>query len=145
VESPLHRLEHGLSPWVSYLIVPVFGFANAGVALGDAPVGAPLVIAVTAGLFVGKQVGILGGVWLSERVGFARRPRGVSWTQLYGVALLAGIGFTMSLFIGGLAFPNDPILVDEVKIGVLLGSTLSAAGGFVVLRFFAVRRTVRDA
>lgn len=141
VESPLHRLEHALSPWVAFVIVPVFGFANAGVALGGAPLGAPVVIAVAAGLFVGKQVGILGGVWLAERTGFARRPHGVGWTQLYGVALLAGIGFTMSLFIGGLAFPGDPVLVDEVKIGVLAGSILSAVGGFLVLRFAVPQRT----
>ena len=135
VESPLHRLEHSLSPWVSFVIVPVFGFANAGVALGGASFGAPVVIAVASGLFVGKQIGILAGVWLAERTGFARRPYGVGWTQLYGVALLAGIGFTMSLFVGGLAFPGNAALIDEVKIGVLAGSVLSALGGFLVLRF----------
>jgi len=98
------------------------------------------VIAITAGLFLGKQVGILGGVALAERLGIASRPGGASWTQLYGVALVAGIGFTMSLFIGGLAFPRHPELQDEVKIGVLIGSVLSAAGGVVVLRLIAPAR-----
>jgi Na+:H+ antiporter, NhaA family len=133
-ESPLHRLEHALAPWVSYAIVPIFGFANAGVAFGGAPVGAPLVIAVTLGLFLGKQIGIVGAVWLANFTGFARKPN-CGWAQIYGVALLAGIGFTMSLFIGGLAFAGDETLIDEVKIGVLAGSLLSALGGYAVLRF----------
>jgi NhaA family Na+:H+ antiporter len=133
-ESPLHRLEHALTPWVAYAIVPVFGFANAGVALGGVPLTAPLVLGVAGGLFIGKQVGILGGVWLAQVTGLARRPR-CGWAQIYGVALLAGIGFTMSLFIGGLAFPGQPALVDEVKIGVLAGSLLSAVAGYLVLRF----------
>ncbi len=136
VGSPLHRLEHGLSPWVAFGIVPLFGFANAGVTLGGVPLGTPLVIAVAAGLFLGKQIGILAGVWLAEATGFARRPAGTSWTELYGVALLAGIGFTMSLFIGGLAFAGDAARIDEVKVGVLAGSILSALGGYIVLRFF---------
>ena len=138
-ESPLHRLEHGLAPWVSYAIVPIFGFANAGVAFGGAPIGAPLVIAVMLGLFVGKQVGILGAVWLAHATGFARKPN-CSWAQVYGVSLLAGIGFTMSLFIGGLAFAGDAVLIDEVKIGVLAGSLLSALGGYLVLRFATTPR-----
>jgi len=124
--------------------VPLFAFANAGVALGGMSIARmvtePLVIAITAGLFLGKQVGILGGVALAERLGIATRPGGASWTQLYGVALVAGIGFTMSLFIGGLAFPHHPELQDEVKIGVLIGSILSAAGGVVVLRLIAPAR-----
>ncbi|MGY4394979.1 NhaA family Na+:H+ antiporter [Sphingomonas sp. UYAg733] len=140
VHSPLHRLEHALSPWVAFVIVPVFGFANAGVALGGMALSVlaePLVIGVTAGLFLGKQVGILGGIALAERLKIAQRPMGTSWAQLYGVALLAGIGFTMSLFIGGLAFPGEAVLIDKVKIGVLVGSILSAVAGFLVLRFAA--------
>ena len=143
-ESPLHRLEHALHPWVAYLIVPLFGFANAGVALGGtslAVLAEPLVLAITLGLFVGKQIGIFGSVWIADRVGIAKRPGGASWTQIYGVSLIAGIGFTMSLFIGGLAF-TDPLLQDEVKIGVLTGSLLSAMLGFAVLRF---ARPVRKA
>ena len=135
--SPLHRLEHALHPWVAYAIVPLFGFANAGVALGGtslAVLAEPLVLAITLGLFAGKQIGIFGSVWIADRVGIAKRPGGASWTQVYGVALIAGIGFTMSLFIGGLAFA-DPALQDRVKIGVLTGSLLSAVLGYAVLRF----------
>jgi NhaA family Na+:H+ antiporter len=136
--SPLHILEHALSPWVAFMIVPLFGFANAGVSLAGMSMSVliePVVIAVAAGLFLGKQVGILGGIALAEKLGFARRPGRASWAQIYGVALLAGIGFTMSLFIGGLAFPGNAPLMDEVKIGVLGGSILSALAGFCVLRF----------
>ncbi|WP_374943679.1 Na+/H+ antiporter NhaA [Sphingomonas sp.] len=134
--SPLHRLEHALHPWVAYAVVPLFAFANAGVPLaGVAPetIRHPLVAGIAAALFLGKQAGILGAVAIAERTGFARRPGGASWRQVYGVALLAGIGFTMSLFIGGLAFPGDPALADEVKVGVLAGSLLSAIAGVLVL------------
>ena len=136
-ESPLHRLEHALNPWVAFAIVPLFGFANAGVSLAGARLAEPLVIAIVAGLFVGKQVGVLGAVMAAERLGFARRPAGSSWAQLHGTALLAGIGFTMSLFIGGLAFPGQEALIAEVKIGVLAGSLLSALAGYTVLRLAA--------
>jgi NhaA family Na+:H+ antiporter len=137
-ESPLHRLEHALAPIVAFFIVPVFGFANAGVSLrglGLEQIFAPLPLGIAAGLFVGKQVGIFGAVWLSVRFGLAQQLRGATWTQIYGVSLLCGIGFTMSLFIGALAFPNDPALIDEAKIGVLLGSVASAVLGYLVLRF----------
>ncbi len=138
-ESPLHRLEHALNPWVAFVIVPLFGFANAGVSLAGATLTAPLVAAITAGLFVGKQAGILGGIVMAERLGIARRPSGVSWTQLHGTALLAGIGFTMSLFIGGLAFPGHPELLADVKVGVLAGSLLSAVAGYLILRYAGPR------
>jgi len=134
--SPLHRIEHGLSPWVAFAIVPLFGFANAGVSLGGmglATLGEPLVLGIALALFLGKQIGIFGGIWTAQRLGIAQPPHGASTAQLYGVALLAGIGFTMSLFIGGLAFA-DPALIDEVKIGVLGGSLLSAIAGFAILR-----------
>lgn len=133
-----HRLEHVLNPWVAFAIVPLFGFANAGVSLvGMSPaiLLAPLPLAIALGLFFGKQLGVFGSIWLAARTRFARRPQGASWTQVYGMALLAGIGFTMSLFIGGLAFPGRPELVDSVKIGVLAGSLLSALAGYAVLRF----------
>jgi len=136
--SPLHRLEHGLAPWVAYLIVPLFGFANAGVAFGGLGLGAlfaPLPLGIAAGLFFGKQLGIFGAVWCSVRFGLAGKPRGATWLQVYGVAMLCGIGFTMSLFIGTLAFPGRPLLIEEAKIGILLGSGLSALAGFLVLRF----------
>lgn len=140
-DSPLHVLEHALAPWVGYAIVPLFGFVNAGVAFGGAPVFAPLPLGVAAGLFLGKQLGVFGAVWGTVKLGLAPKPAGASWPQIYGVALLCGIGFTMSLFIGGLAFGASPELIDEVKIGVLGGSLLSALAGFAVLRLApAVRR-----
>jgi len=142
-DSPLHRLEHGLAPWVAFLIVPLFGFANAGLALdgvGLAALLAPLPLAVAAGLFLGKQAGIFGAVWLAVRTGLAGRPGGASWLQIYGVSVLCGIGFTMSLFIGALAFPGDPARIEEAKIGILAGSLLSAVVGFLVLRFAPPRR-----
>ena len=136
--SPLHRLEHALSPWVAFAIVPLFGFANAGVSLagmGLTQLLAPLPLGIAAGLFLGKQIGIFASIWLSVKLGVAGRPRDASWLQVYGVALLCGIGFTMSLFIGALAFPGDAARIEEAKIGVLLGSFLSALAGAAVLRF----------
>lgn len=134
-DSTLHRMEHALHPWVAFLIVPMFGFANAGVALGGSvSVFAPLPLAIALGLFLGKQVGVFGSVWLAVKAGVATRPAKASWAQVYGVSLLCGIGFTMSLFIGGLAFPTQPE-ADAVKIGVLIGSLLSALAGVIVLRF----------
>jgi NhaA family Na+:H+ antiporter len=136
-ESPLHRLEHAITPVVAFLIVPLFGFANAGVPLDDVgfdQLFAPLPLGIAAGLFVGKQVGIFGVVWLAVRIGLATRLRGATWLQIYGVSLLCGIGFTMSLFIGALAFPGREELVEEAKLGILLGSLLSALVGYAVLR-----------
>lgn len=135
VESPLHRLEHALAPWVSFLIVPVFGFANAGVAFGGmspAILGEPVTLGVALGLVLGKQLGVFFAAALAIRLGLACLPVAASWMQLYGVSLLCGIGFTMSLFIGLLAFPT-PLLQDEVKIGVLVGSLISACAGALVL------------
>lgn len=135
-DSPLHRLERGLHRPVAFGIVPLFGFANAGVALGGvglAQMLAPLPLGVALGLFLGKQVGIFGSVRLAVAMGIAKRPRDATWLQVYGVALLCGIGFTMSLFIGGLAFA-DPALTAAVKIGVLGGSIASALCGYAVLR-----------
>ena len=135
-DSTLHRLEHALTPLVAFAIVPVFGFANAGVELGNGvDLLAPLPLGVAAGLFLGKQLGVFGAVWLAVRLRLAKRPSGATWTQVYGAALLCGIGFTMSLFVGGLAFPGDAVLIDEAKIGVLAGSILSAIAGWCVLRF----------
>ncbi len=136
-DSLLLRMEHALAPISAYFIVPLFGFANAGVALaglGMDEMLAPLPIGVALGLFVGKQVGILGAIMLADRTGLAQQPEGASWQQLWGMALLCGIGFTMSLFIGQLAFPASPLLVEEAKLGVLAGSLLSALLGYVVLR-----------
>jgi NhaA family Na+:H+ antiporter len=135
--SPLHRLEHALAPIVAFLIVPIFGFANAGVSLqeiGLQQLLAPLPLGTAAGLFLGKQIGIFGAVWLAVRLGIAPRLRGATWLQIYAVSMLCGIGFTMSLFIGALAFPSNPALIEEAKIGVLTGSFLSAVIGFALLR-----------
>ena len=134
--SPLKHTEHGLAPWVAFGVMPIFAFANAGVALhglslADLMAGIPLGIA--AGLFIGKQVGIMGFVWIGVKLGLARLPDGVTWLQVYGASLLAGIGFTMSLFIGTLAF-SDPEHAAAVRIGVLTGSVLSALVGYAVLR-----------
>ncbi|WP_432769344.1 MAG: Na+/H+ antiporter NhaA [Sphingopyxis sp.] len=136
--SPLHRLEHGLHPWVAFAIVPLFGFANAGVDIGGLTaeqIFAPLPLGIAAGLFFGKQIGIFGSVWLCVKWGIAGKLRGATWLQIYGVSLLCGIGFTMSLFIGGLAFPGNALLIEEAKIGILMGSLVAALVGFAVLRF----------
>lgn len=142
IDSPLHRLEHAIHPWVAFGVVPLFGFVNAGVAVTGVPLSilwAPLPLAVAVGLFVGKQVGVLGAIWLAVWTGLSCRPGDANWVQLWGVAALAGIGFTMSLFIGGLAFADDAAAIDQVKIGVLAGSLLSAALGAALLRFAPVR------
>lgn len=135
--SPLKRLEHRIHPWVMFGVVPLFGFSSAGVELSDGlgTLAQPLPLAILAGLFIGKQVGIFGAIWLAEKTGIAGRPSGTSWRQVYGASLLCGIGFTMSLFIGALAFPGSAELVDAAKVGILAGSLLSALAGFLVLRF----------
>ena len=134
--SPLHRLEHLLDAPVAFFIVPLFGFANAGVHLAGITwneILAPLPVGIAAGLFLGKQLGIFGAVWVAVKTGFATRPRGATWLQIYAVSVLCGIGFTMSLFIGGLAFA-DPSLVEEAKLGTLTGSLLAALLGYILLR-----------
>ncbi len=139
-ETMVERMEHDLAPWSAYLIVPIFGFANAGVSLdgiGLAGLLAPLPLAIAAGLFLGKQVGIFSAIWLADRVGFAPRPDQASWQEIWGVSILCGIGFTMSLFISGLAFEGDMATIDQAKLGILLGSFLSAVLGYLVLRFSA--------
>ena len=134
--SPLKRMEHAIHPWVMFGIVPIFGLVSAGVHLTGGPelLADPIPLAILLGLFIGKQVGIFGAVALAVRTGLAPKPDGAGWMQLYGAAILCGIGFTMSLFIGALAFPGDQIRVDEAKIGTLAGSLLSAIVGYVVLR-----------
>jgi NhaA family Na+:H+ antiporter len=144
--APLAVLEHGLKPWIAFAIVPIFGFANAGVSLAGISLHNlldPVPVGVALGLFFGKQIGVLGLAAMAIKTGIAQLPARSNWLQLYGVALLCGIGFTMSLFIGALAFPAAPHLVDEVKIGVLIGSILSALAGAAVL--LAAGRTSDDA
>jgi NhaA family Na+:H+ antiporter len=142
--SPLHRLEHALMPWVTYAIVPIFGFANAGVNLGGLAPDAllhPVTLGVALGLFLGKQIGVFASVRLAVAAGLAQRPAGASWAQVYGVAILCGIGFTMSLFIGGLAFA-DAAHATETKLGVLAGSLLSGLVGAVLLGLAPARARV---
>lgn len=137
VLTPLQRFEHGLHPWVAFLIIPVFALANAGVTLAGMDVLAalfsPVSLGIIVGLFVGKQLGIFGFSFIAVKMKLASLPEGVNWKNLYGAGILAGIGFTMSLFIAGLAF-NDPALIDLSKIGVLTGSLLAGIVGYVFLR-----------
>ena len=138
--SPLHTLEHALHPWVAFLIIPIFGFANAGVSFaGISPsvMLEPVPLGIALGLFLGKQLGVFGFAWASIRIGLADLPANASWSQLYGVSVLCGIGFTMSLFIGLLAFPTSQALQDETKIGVLAGSLIAGMIGWLILRLCA--------
>jgi NhaA family Na+:H+ antiporter len=133
--SPLHRLEKWLHLPVAFLIVPVFGFANAGVSFAGVTLSVlaePLTLGVTAGLVLGKLIGVFGAVLLMVRTGLAELPAEAGWGQTLGVSLLCGIGFTMSLFIGLLAF-GDPMLQDRVKFGILLGSSIAGFSGYAVL------------
>lgn len=135
--APLNILEHNLVYVVNFAIVPIFGFANAGVSLSgldrDALLGT-LPLGIAAGLFIGKQVGVFGTIWLLVRIGIARMPARVTWAQLHAMSILCGIGFTMSLFIGGLAFATSPQNMDATKIGVIVGSLLSAGFGTWLMR-----------
>ncbi len=144
--SPLKSAEHGLHPWVALLVLPLFAFANAGVSLeGLSPSAllAPLPLGIALGLFVGKQVGVFTFAWLGVKTGLCRLPDGVSWRQVYGIACLTGVGFTMSLFIGTLAFDTAAQL-NEVRMGVLLGSLMSAIAGVAVLKM-SLRQPVPQA
>jgi NhaA family Na+:H+ antiporter len=136
-QSPLRRCEHALHPWVTFAIMPIFAFANAGVPLGGGVgIGAlmhPLGLGIAGGLFLGKQLGVMSVALAGAAFGLFRLPERVNWTQMYGASVLTGIGFTMSLFIGTLAFAG-PEAAAPLRLGVLAGSILSAVLGFVVLR-----------
>lgn len=145
-ESPLHRLENGLHKPVAFVIVPIFGFANAGVSLAGVSLDLfvePLTMGVALGLLLGKLVGVVGTVALLVKLGLAHLPAKASWGQMTGTAFLCGIGFTMSLFIGLLAF-DDPAVQDHVKIGILIGSVASGIIGAAFLAIFG-RRNARPA
>lgn len=140
--SPLLKLEHGLHPWVSFLIVPLFAFANAGVSFEGMSLSAlatPLTLGVAAGLFFGKQIGVLLLAFLAVKLRIARLPEGLNWLHIYGLSLITGIGFTMSLFIGTLAFSSLEMM-NDVRLGVLVGSTLSALAGVGILLFATQKR-----
>ena len=135
-EAPLEKLEHRLQPWVNFLILPIFGFANAGLSfagIAAADLVAPLPLGILLGLFLGKQIGIFGATWALVRLRLAGRPAGAGWTHIWGMAALCGIGFTMSLFIGGLAFTQDPHMIDQVKLCVCAGSLLAGLAGWAIL------------
>lgn len=142
VKSLLHLWEHVLHPWSAFMIVPIFGFANAGVqfsGMGWSVIAAPVTLGIAAGLFVGKQLGVFFTTLAVIKLKFADCPAGASLAQVYGVSLLCGVGFTMSLFIGLIAFPASAELESQVKVGVLLGSTLSAIVGAIIL-LLAIRQ-----
>ena len=135
-EALLYKMEHGLHPWVAFLILPVFAFANAGVnftGIGIDDLLQPLTLGIAVGLFLGKQIGIFLATWIGVKSGIARLPENVSWKHVYGVACLTGVGFTMSLFIGSLAFTTADVM-NAVRLGVVLGSVLSGIIGYLLLK-----------
>lgn len=142
--SPLRETEHSLYPWVVLGVVPVFAFFNSGIVLSASTINtlaSPISLGIVLGLLVGKQLGIFGAVWLAVRSGVAKLPEGTNWWQLYGVALVAGIGFTMSLFIAGLAF-SDPAVFRSARLSVVVGSLFSAVGGAAMLWWAGRQQTV---
>lgn len=146
-QSPLKEAIHDLHPWNAFLVLPLFAFAKAGISFAGLSIDqafTPLVIAIALGLFLGKQIGVLGMAWVASALKIGARPTGASWLQVYGVALLCGVGFTMSLFIGALTFPGavDSPEQVEVKLGVIGGSILSAIAAAAVLGLARRKREV---
>ena len=143
-EPVLRNFMQSLHPYVAFGVLPLFAFTAAGVSLADLPLSglwAPAPLGIAAGLFLGKQAGVMAAVWIAIRSGLARRPTGASWLELYGVALLCGVGFTMSLFMGALAFaPDAPLVQHEAVLGVVAGSVASTLAGMAVLAAAARRR-----
>jgi len=137
-DSPLHDLEHDLHTAVAFGILPCFAFANAGIALGElswAHALHPVTLGIVGGLFLGKQIGVFAACWLAVALGVAELPRGLKWPQIYGIALLCGVGFTMSLFIGSLAFEATGVnLLFDERLGIIAGSLLAGVSGYIVLR-----------
>lgn len=142
--SPLHYLEDALHPWVAYLVMPLFAFTNAGLSFNGvswSTLSSPMVLGIVAGLFLGKQLGVFAFVWLMIKCGLAKLPEQASWFGMYGVAVVCGVGFTMSLFLGTLAFQfEQAIYLTEVRLGVLLGSVLSGLTGAMILHFAFVKK-----
>jgi NhaA family Na+:H+ antiporter len=132
----LENLEHRLHPWVAYGILPLFAFANSGVSfagMGLASLSEPVMLGIALGLFAGKQIGVFGAIWLTVKLKLAKMPDMTNWAQIYGIATVAGIGFTMSLFIGSLAFSSG-VYDAQIRLGVLIGSLASALVGYIILR-----------
>ena len=145
-KSPLHSLEDALTPYVLYVIIPIFAFANAGVVLSGLSISdmiSPLPMGIALGLILGKQIGVFGVTFAMIKLKLARMPQGANWLHVYGVACLAGIGFTMSLFIGGLSFA-DPELMNQTRLGVLSGSIVSAILGYTALIVARNRNPIED-
>ncbi|OMH32696.1 Na+/H+ antiporter NhaA [Motiliproteus sp. MSK22-1] len=144
----LPHLEHSLHPWVAFAILPLFAFANAGVSLTGVSIDSllnPIPLGIALGLFIGKQVGIFGACWIAIKMGLAKLPEGATWLQFYAVTVLCGIGFTMSLFIGSLAFETQGIdyLID-VKLGVLVGSLCAALAGSMLIARSQPKKKLRE-
>ena len=147
VQSPLARMEHGLSAPVSFIILPIFALVNAGVRFDPSVISemfSPLALGIMLGLFVGKQVGVTASVWLSVKLGIAELPRNVNMRLIYGVAALCGIGFTMALFVANLAF-DSPESLGIAKLSVIIGSTLSALIGSIALKIWLPKKEVSAA
>lgn len=135
-QSPLQRLEHNLHDWVAYFIIPVFALANAGVAINsDMDIDISLVTNIAISLILGKSIGISAIVFIVQKLKLIEVPKDISTQQIIGVSFLAGIGFTMAIFIASLAFPNSPVYIDSAKIGTLIGSVIAAIIGYLILRF----------
>jgi NhaA family Na+:H+ antiporter len=141
-QSPLHRNEVALAPFVSFGIVPLFAFANAGLAYPDVPVSQwlsdPVVLGVSLGLVLGKTLGVFGAAWLAVRAGLARYPTGMGQAHLLGVSMTAGIGFTVAIFVANLAFREGDV-VELAKLGIMLGSLVAAVSGYLVLRISSTK------
>jgi len=136
VIPPLHRMEHAIHPWAAFVIIPVFALANAGIEIHGGVgeiIADPISLGVIFGLFIGKPLGIVLFAWLGVKIGVAVLPRGISWMHILGTGFLAGIGFTMAIFIANLAFSTDPVSLEHAKLAVLIASTLSAIAGMAIL------------
>lgn len=148
IAPPLIKLEHALNPWVSYFILPLFAFVNAGISFATVTIDhlfSSVTLGIMLGLVVGKTVGVFGFTWVIIKLGLAKLPIGANWTLLFGVAILCGIGFTMSLFIGALSFPAGNEYVGIDRVGILLGSLLSAVIGYFVMHFAIKRKNKLEA
>ena len=135
VQPPLHRLEHGLHPWVTFFVMPIFALANAGVALDGTAFTSlvqPVPLGVVLGLVLGKPIGITLASWLAVRTGFGSLPAGITWPHIHGASWLGGIGFTMSIFVAGLAF-QDEALLNAAKLGIFTASLLAGIAGSALL------------